>query len=100
MLLAWQLRYLGWQTLLGELPPFEIERFLTLSGDDLRAVRSRYNNLLRLGVALQSCLSASVSAGERFPAYRAGDPSSFATNLVRYAWKPHCRGLFETLVAA
>ena len=34
------------------------------------------------------------------PANRAGDPSPGAAQLARYSWKSHCRGLFETPVAA
>jgi len=48
MLLAWQLRYLGWQTLPVDLSTFDIERFFTLSEADLTAVQSRYKDALRL----------------------------------------------------
>ena len=34
------------------------------------------------------------------PANRAGDPAPSAANLAYYSWKRHCRGLFETPVAA
>ena len=53
MLLAWQLRYLGWQTLPAELSSFDIERFFTFSEVDLVAIRSRYKDSLRLGAGLQ-----------------------------------------------
>ena len=53
MLLSWQLRYLGWQTLPAELSAFDIERFFTFSPVDLAAIRSRYKDTLRLGAALQ-----------------------------------------------
>ena len=53
MLLAWQLRYLGWQTLPAGLSSFDIERFFTFSETDLAAIRSRYKESLRLGAALQ-----------------------------------------------
>ena len=53
MLLAWQLRYLGWQTLPTDLSTFDIERFFTFADADLAAIRSRYKDELRLGAALQ-----------------------------------------------
>ena len=53
MLLAWQLRYLGWQTLPADLSTFDIERFFTFADPDLAAIRSRYKDELRLGAALQ-----------------------------------------------
>ena len=53
MLLAWQLRYLGWQSLPADLSTFDIERFFTFSDPDLAAIRSRYKDELRLGAALQ-----------------------------------------------
>ena len=34
------------------------------------------------------------------PANRAGNPSPSPARFARYAWKPHCRGLFETPIAA
>ena len=34
------------------------------------------------------------------PAKRAGNPSPSPAQLARYAWIQHCRGLFETPVAA
>lgn len=53
MLLSWQLRYLGWQTLPAELSSFDIERFFTFSEADLAAIDSRYKDSLRLGAGLQ-----------------------------------------------
>jgi hypothetical protein len=49
MLLAWQLRYLGWQRLPKELSRFDIERFFTLALAEVDAVRSQYKESLRLG---------------------------------------------------
>ena len=34
------------------------------------------------------------------PAQRAGAPSSAPLSLDRYAWRQHCRGLFQTPIAA
>ena len=34
------------------------------------------------------------------PAQRAGAPSPTPVKFVYYAWKQHCRGLFETPIAA
>lgn len=53
MLLAWQLRYLGWQTLPADLSTFGIERFFTFADANLAAIQSRYKDELRLGAALQ-----------------------------------------------
>jgi hypothetical protein len=34
------------------------------------------------------------------PAQRAGAPSSATAALNNYAWQQHCRGLFQTPIAA
>ena len=52
-MLAWQVPYLGWRHLPAELSEFEISRFSTFEPEVLRAIRSRYKDTLRLGVALQ-----------------------------------------------
>ena len=36
------------------------------------------------------------SLGGVTPAHRAGEPSPAPATLASYAWKQHCRGLFET----
>jgi hypothetical protein len=53
VMLAWQVPYLGWRHLPAELSEFEILRFFTFEPQVHRAIRSRYKDLLRLGVALQ-----------------------------------------------
>ena len=52
-MLAWHVPYLGWRRLPADLSEFEIAHFFTLKPVDIRAVRSRYKESLRLGAALQ-----------------------------------------------
>jgi putative transposase len=40
------------------------------------------------------------SLGGSTPALRAGVSSAVAASLDRHAWRPHCRGLFQTPIAA
>ena len=40
------------------------------------------------------------SLGGHTPAQRAGAPSPTPANFASYVWKQHCRGLFETPIAA
>jgi transposase InsO family protein len=40
------------------------------------------------------------SLGGSTPALRAGASSAVPALLDRHAWRPHCRGLFQTPIAA
>jgi transposase InsO family protein len=40
------------------------------------------------------------SLGATTPAQRAGASSAAPASLDRHAWRQHCRGLFETSIAA
>ena len=52
-MLAWHVPFLGWRRMPAELSEFEIAHFFTLRPIEIRAVRSRYKETLRLGAALQ-----------------------------------------------
>jgi hypothetical protein len=52
-MLAWHVPFLGWRRLPADLSEFEIAHFFTLKPVDIRTVRSRYKESLRLGAALQ-----------------------------------------------
>ena len=52
-MLAWQVPCLGWRHLPADLSEFEIYRFFTFEPEVHRAIRSRYKDMPRLGVALQ-----------------------------------------------
>src|ERR1039458_8934209 len=52
-MLAWHVPFLGWRRFPADLSEFEIAHFFTLKPIDIRAVRSRYKESLRLGAALQ-----------------------------------------------
>ena len=71
-MLAWQVPYLGWRHLPAELSEFEISRFFTFEPEVHRAIRSRYKDTLRLGVALQlgflSMCERTLHAFQRVPA--------------------------------
>src|SRR5580658_3909703 len=51
--LAWQVPFLTWRRMPADLSEFEIAHFFTLRPIEIRAVRSRYKESLRLGAALQ-----------------------------------------------
>ena len=40
------------------------------------------------------------SVGDTTPAVRAGDRESLVLNLDDYRWRSHCRGLYQTPMAA
>jgi hypothetical protein len=50
-MLAWHVPFLGWRRMPADLSEFEIAHLLTLKPIDIRAVRSRYKETLRLGAA-------------------------------------------------
>lgn len=52
-MLAWHVPFLGWRRMPADLSEFEIAHFFTLKPIEIRAVRSRYKESLRLGAALQ-----------------------------------------------
>jgi hypothetical protein len=53
MMLAWHVPFLGWRRMPADLSEFEIALLFTLRPIEMRAVRSRYKETLRLGAALQ-----------------------------------------------
>jgi hypothetical protein len=71
-MLAWHVPFLGWRRLPADLSEFEIAHFFTLKPFDIRAVRSRYKESLRLGAALQlgflAMCGRPLSALQRVPA--------------------------------
>jgi hypothetical protein len=71
-MLAWQVPYLGWRYFPAELSEFEISRFFTFEPEVHRAIRSRYKDTLRLGVALQlgflTMCGRTLHAFQRVPA--------------------------------
>ena len=71
-MLAWQVPYLGWRHFTAELSEFEISRFFTFEPEVHRAIRSRYKDTLRLGVALQlgflTMCGRTLHAFQRVPA--------------------------------
>jgi|SRR5271163_561256 len=71
-MLAWQVPYLGWRHFPAELSEFEISRFFTFEPEVHRAIRSRYKDTLRLGVALQlgflTMCGRTLHAFQRVPA--------------------------------
>jgi hypothetical protein len=62
-MLAWHVPCLGWQRLPADVSDVEIAYFFTLKPADIRAVRSRYKENLRLGAALQLGFLAMVRVG-------------------------------------
>jgi hypothetical protein len=72
VMLAWQVPYLGWRHFPAELSEFEISRFFTFEPEVHRAIRSRYKDTLRLGVALQlgflTMCGRTLHAFQRVPA--------------------------------
>ena len=52
-MLAWHVPFLGWRRMPADLSEFEIVHFFTLRPIEIRSVRSRYKETLRLGAALQ-----------------------------------------------
>jgi len=70
-MLAWHVPFLGWRRLPADLSEFEIAHFFTLKPVDIRAVRSRYKESLRLGAALQlgflTMCGRPLSALQRMP---------------------------------
>ena len=52
-MLAWHVPFLGWRRMPADLSEFEIAHFFTLRPIEIRAVRSRYKEILRVGAALQ-----------------------------------------------
>jgi hypothetical protein len=50
-MLAWHVPFLGWRRMPADLSEFEIAHLLMLKSIDIRAVRSRYKETLRLGAA-------------------------------------------------
>jgi hypothetical protein len=79
-MLAWHVPSLGWRRLPADLSEFEIAHFITLKPVDIRAVRSRYKESLRLGAALQlgflTMCGRPLSALQRVPTELLQRPSS------------------------
>jgi hypothetical protein len=64
-MLAWHVPFLGWCRFPADLSEFEIAHFFTLKPIDIRAVRSRYKESLRLQrrvFGARMCSSETISS--------------------------------------
>ena len=86
-MLAWQVPYLGWRHFPAELSELEISRFFTFEPEVHRAIRSRYKDTLRLGIALQ--LGFLTMCGRTLHAFQRVPAELLKLRLDRADWLRH-----------